>query len=145
MLKFQMRYLPLITMCFLAAGCVDYKATWVDLPLGQSAIYRVSIKTFQDNDSVAQPFKLGVYPSGRADQIKQLLSAEQCKNVEVFQENEWLIVFYDILALDHFSGDNQGADLPRPLLCDNQYPICQRMRKDYVERGVPSARVCRLR
>jgi hypothetical protein len=145
MLKFPLRLLPLATIWALASGCNVYKAKWVDLPLNDSATYRVSVKTFQDNDSVAQPFKLGVYASRRAPQIKQILSAEQCNNVEVFQDVKVLTIFYDVLALDHFSGDDQGAGLPRPLLCDNHSPICQRLRKDYAERGVPSAPVCTLR
>lgn len=137
--------LALTTVCSLASGCDDQKGTRSDLPSGHSTAYKLSVITGEDPDSVAKPFKLEARPSHGGGLRYQILSAEQCKNVEIFQEKDTMTIFYDVLALDHFSGDENGEGVPRVLLCDNRYPICQSVRKDYVKRGVGGTSVCTLR
>lgn len=135
----------LIAACFLTSGCEDQKGVRKDLPSVRSAAYKISIITGEDPDSIAQPFKLEVRRLQGGGPGYQILSAEQCKNVDIFQDKHTMTISYDILALDHFSGDDDGEGVPRALLCDNHYPVCQRIKSDYKKRGVAGIALCTLR
>jgi hypothetical protein len=126
-------------------ACDESRVEWADLPASPGSNYRVAVKIYQDNDSVAQPFKLGVRSSKGIDDVVQILSAEQCKDVEVFQGERSITIFYDTLILDHFSGDDHGLAVPRVSLCDNAVPACQERRRAYLKRGIRGNPVCTLR
>jgi hypothetical protein len=125
-------------------ACDCRRPEWVEIPSSSRIGYRVFVRTYKDNESVAQPFKLGIMAAGSNGDIVQLLSVEQCKNVEVFQDKQTLSIFYDTLILDHFSGDSHGRDVPRPSLCDNAAAACQDERQAYLKRGVRGVSVCTL-
>lgn len=143
MLTSTIRLGTLLVVCVILSSCNRNRPEWIDIPAIQGGTYVISVKTYQDNDSVAQPFKLGAR-SRHSKKIIQLLSAEQCKNVKVFQEEKEITVFYDILILDHFSGDSIGSEIPRILLCDNNVEVCQDRRKEYIRHGIKSASICML-
>jgi hypothetical protein len=142
MLSSSLRLFALTSLCSLASSCGD-KPPWVELP-SEATTYKLAVRTFQTGEAIAEPFQLGFRSSKPGGRIHQILSAEHCKNVEVFQEQEELIIFYDDLALTHFSG-GEHYTIPRPLLCDNHYAVCQNLRKDYGRRGRSGVSVCTLR
>lgn len=143
MLNIILRIFGLLTMCALTFGCDQNATTWVDLPPKQSAGYKLSIQTFRDNESIAQPFKLGIRASRGIGHTQQILSAEQCKNVEVFQDDRAIVVLYDDLVLDQFSGYDLGGSVPRTVLCDNHHPTCQALRQSLVDRKISGVPVCK--
>jgi len=119
-----------VATCGVAGGCYNRNPPWIDLPRNENAGYVVSIRTFEDADAVAQPFKLAMSSTSRKEWRQQVLSAEQCKNVSVYQGVERLIIFYDEIVLDGLSAYSNDPTLPRPLLCDNQYDLCQQLKED---------------
>jgi hypothetical protein len=131
-------------LCLVVTGCYNSNPPWVDLPKKDNTKFTVSVKTFSDPGTVAQPFKLGVRSSLRSSDVVQIFYAEQCKNVEIFQDTNAIAIFYDELAIHEFAGTNLGNGLPRPLLCDNHYPICQTLKESYKKRGIGSEHVCAL-
>ncbi len=145
MLNFLVRLYPLLTMCAIATGCDRGSKAWLDLPSNGTTTYKVSLQTFEDPDSISQPFRLGIRSMTGDGSITQLFSAEQCNNVEVFQGTNDLTIFYDFLVLDHFSGDDHGENVPRALLCDNDAPSCRELRSNYAKRGIQGVPVCTAR
>ncbi len=144
MLISTMRLSVLLLVCVVLSACDRSRPEWVDIQAVPGGSYRIAVRTYQDTDSVAKPFKLGAR-SHSAGEMVQVLSAEQCKNVEVFQDKRSITVFYDTLVLDHFSGDNIGPEVPRVLLCDNSVAACRGKRREYMRDGMRGVPVCTLR
>lgn len=144
MLISTMRLGVLLLVCVVLSACDQNRPEWVDIQAIPDGNYRMAIRTYQDTDSVAQPFKLGVRSRSVGETV-QVLSAEQCKNVEVFQDKRSITVFYDTLILDHFSGDGLGPEVPRISLCDNSVAACRDKRREYMRDGIRGVPVCTLR
>lgn len=144
MLIAKMRLCVLLFICIASSACDQKRPKWVDIQTIPGGSYRMAVQNYQDTDSVAQPFKIGAKSRSR-DEMVQVMSAEQCKNVEIFQAKNNITIFYDMLVLDHFSGDDIAPDVPRVLLCDNSDSACRDRRREYIRDGMRGVSVCTLR
>jgi hypothetical protein len=144
MLGSTLRAMTLAFFVISASGCKD-KVPWIDLPNSQDSTYKLSLKTYNVDEAVSRPFHLGVRSLSKNYGIKEILLADQCKNVEVFQNNDALLIFYDELSLEWFSGYSLGEDIPRAQICDNSQRICQDLRSALVKSGATSVAVCTLK
>ena len=140
---------PILTLAvfsYFLIGC-EKKAEkkWIDLPNQEEVNYQLSVRTGEEKYTIAQPFELGVQSGANDGYVYQIFFAEQCKNVDLFHDNDKLIVFYDSLTLISFSGDDGIVNMPRPLICDNHYSFCRKLRANIEKQGAKGIPLCALK
>ncbi len=96
-----------------------------ELPALLDSDYTVGLKTYKDGAYADQPFDLSVKAKNSDDSANIVLSADQCKNVKVVQDEEALYIFYERLGLSHFSNYSSNDNIPPPLLCDLEFEHCR--------------------
>ena len=128
-------------VAFLLSGCGARDVPARPLPGAADAPYTLSLKTYEDGHA-DQPFKLLI--STPDEPARQVLFAEQCRNVVVAQTPRLLWVFYDELALKEFRSFNYGQR-PRPVLCDLAASHCRQTRDALARSGVRLQHLCTFR
>ena len=144
--RFMKQILALAVFSYFLIGC-EKKAEkkWIDLPNQKEVNYQLSMRTGEEKYTIAQPFELGVQSGSKDGYVYHIFFAEQCKNVDLFHNDKILIVFYDNLSLTGFSGNDGAVDMPRPLICDNQYSFCRSLKNSLKNQGMKSIPLCTLK
>ena len=129
----------LLTLC----GCADrrsHAAAEEVLPKAPGAQYQLSLARYHEADGIiCQPFSIHAkYPNRPSF---ELLFAEQADDVEIAQTPKIIYLFYNQLALTHFSATGRSPDA-RVVPCDINVPICANERKRLMNERVLLRRIC---
>lgn len=120
-------------------ACGGNKPAWTLLPSADGSPYQVSIRTYNDGAYADQPFEVKAESKNFPEHSESILSAEQCKNVQIAQTKESLYIFYEEIVLNSFSSIRNYESLPRPFLCDMRNAFCKNTLREIVEaKGVVS-------
>lgn len=131
-----------LILVLLLASCERNEPPWKKLPSSSSQSYEVSIRTFKDGEYADQPFHVRVISKDpRASEIG-VMKAQQCKNVNILQGQDFLYFFYEELSLSGFSSSKFSAAMPRPFLCPLQHEFCRNMLKGAISEREMVASAC---
>jgi hypothetical protein len=131
--------LMLLSGLLAALGCSRGELSRIDVQGSSKLAYKVKLEIINDGYG-DKPFKITVI-SKDLKMESQILFAEQCADVKVVPDKEYIYIFYRDMALHHFSSF-QYDSLPTPMLCDIQHPICAGLLQTLITQGARPTDVC---
>ena len=143
MLKFPNAIIA-ATPLFTLSSCGQGDQPWISLRTEDSAKFEVGLKTFDNSNAISKSFELAILSKPDEMEFRPMLFAEHCRNVSIVAEAESLLIFYDEIALTHFSGEQSVASVSI-LMCDNSNSECARVKAEKAKRGARFVSVCTLR
>ena len=135
------RLCQVLSVLGLLAACGGRPQRVDILPAAPGATYELRLDTYSEPDTVAQPFTLLIGDRG-SNVFRFVLSVEQCRNIDAAQMKDKVIIFYDQLVVDGFSGGDIDFKSTKFLLCENGLSICIDAKRDFISHGGSLVPIC---